>query len=258
MEEIENMQNAETEKPKGKKELFMERFAQNYPDIPAEDEEEFYGKINAEFDRFDRADKAQRELGELLSKDPRSAGFLMVMRKGGNPIEYLIEQYGDEFREALNDEEKAKELAEAFTKHTERQARNAELQTKAEANMQTMLDELDAAQNEGNFTDEDATKAYEYLYADGGLLDRIITNEIHKDDWMMLMKAAKYDKMIEEARNEGEIAGRNANIDIEKRKRSKSKNMPGSIPSSGGDTGNAPKDGLLAMLDSRPKSVWED
>lgn len=258
MTKTEDTQQIENEKPKNKKELFMERFLQNYPDISAEDEEAFYGKIGDEFDRFDRSDKAQRELGELLSKDPRSAGFLMVLRKGGNPMEYLIEQYGDDFRDALNDEEKAKELTAAFAKYAERETRNAELQSKAESNMQTMLDELDAAQAEGNFTDDDVTNAYEYLYADGGLLDRIITNEIHKEDWLMLMKAAKYDTMIAQARTEGEVAGRNANIDTQKRKMSKAKNMPGNIPSASGETKSINRDGMLEMLDKRRKSVWED
>ena len=74
----------------------MERFAQRYPDVAADDEEAFYGRLSDEFDRIDRSDAAQRELGKLLAGDPRSAGFLMVMRRGGNPMEYLIEQYGDD------------------------------------------------------------------------------------------------------------------------------------------------------------------
>ena len=165
----------------------MERFAERYPDVTADDEEAFYGRLGDEWDRMDRSDAAQRELGELLANDPRSAGFLMVMRKGGNPMEYLIEQYGEDFREALNDEAKAKEFSAAFSKYAEKQAKDKELQAQAEANMQRMLDDLDAAKAEGSFTDDDAAKAYSYLYGDGGLLDRIITNDITKDDWMMLI-----------------------------------------------------------------------
>lgn len=247
----------------------MERFGQRYPDIQADDEEAFYGKLRDEFDRIDRSDAAQRELGELLANDPRSAGFLMVMRKGGNPMEYLIEQYGDDFREALNDEEKAKEFSEAFSKYAEKQAKNKELQAQAEANMQKMLDDLDAAKTEGNFTDEDASKAYAYLYGDGGLLDRIITNDINRDDWMLLMKAANYDVMkkdadmrVAEAREEGEITGRNANIDTQKRKRTKAETMPGDMNASGKPNEiGARKDPMLEVLDKingRSKSIWQD
>lgn len=258
MAELENKQLADKENPKTKKELFMERFSQNYPDIASDDEEGFYGKIGEEFDRFDRSEKAQKEFGELLGRDPRSAGFLMVLKNGGNPMEYLIEQYGDEFREALNDEEKAKELADAFSKYAEKQAKSAELDSKAEANMQVMLGELDSAKGEGSFTDEDAMKAFEYLYAEGGLLDRILTNEVHKEDWMMLMKAAKYDEMVSQAHHEGVIEGRNANIDIEKRKRDKAKKMP-STPPAGGDVKTSKnQNSMIKMLDERRKSVWED
>lgn len=247
----------------------MERFSKRYPDLPADDEDAFYGALGDEWDRMDRSDEAQRELGELLANDPRSAGFLTVMRKGGNPMEYLIEQYGDDFREALNDETKAKEFAEAFSKYAEKQAKNKELQAQAEANMQKMLDDLDAAKAEGQFTDEDAGKAYSYLYGDGGLLDRIITNDIHKDDWMMLMKAADYDLMrqeadarVAEARQAGEVAGRNANIELNRRKRAKAARMPGDISQSGRGGGNGrQEDPLLSRLDKivgRRKSVWDD
>ena len=247
----------------------MERFAQRCPGVAADDEEAFYGRLSDEFDRIDRSDAAQRELGELLAGDPRSAGFLMVMRRGGNPMEYLIEQYGDDFREALNDETKAKEFSAAFSKYAEKQAKDKELQAQAEANMQRMLDDLDAAKAEGKFTDDDADKAYSYLYGDGGLLDRIITNDIAKDDWMMLMKAAKYDLMqseanarVAEARQEGEVAGRNANIELNKRKRTKSSEMPSDISQSGrgGESGRR-EDPLLSRLDKivgRRKSVWDD
>lgn len=254
---------------KTRKELFMERFGQRYPDVSSDDEEAFYGALGDEFDRIDRSDAAQRELGELLASDPRSAGFLMVMRKGGNPMEYLIEQYGDDFREALNDETKAKEFAAAFSKYTEKQAKNKELQAQAEANMQKMLDELDAAKAEGKFTEEDAGKAYSYLYGDGGLLDRLITNEINKEDWMMLMKAANYDLMqqdanqrVAEARQEGEVAGRNANIEMNRRKRTKAVNMPSDVSQSGrGEAGGNRKDPLINRLDEiigRKRSVWDD
>lgn len=247
----------------------MERFAERYPDVTADDEEAFYGRLGDEWDRMDRSDAAQRELGELLANDPRSAGFLMVMRKGGNPMEYLIEQYGEDFREALNDETKAKEFSAAFSKYAEKQAKDKELQAQAEANMQRMLDDLDAAKAEGSFTDDDAAKAYAYLYGDGGLLDRIITNDIMKDDWLMLMKAANYDLMQQdakareiEARQEGEVAGRNANIDLNKRRRTKTANLPSDVSQSGrGDAGGRKGDPLLDRLDQivgRSRSVWED
>jgi hypothetical protein len=266
MEEEVKDQTIENQNPTSKKDAFMQRFSEKYPDLKPDDEESLYGKISEDYDRFDKSDQAQKQLGDLLASDPRSAEFLMIMRKGGNPVEFLIEQYGDDFREALNDEGKAKELADAFSKYTEKQTQNRELQSKAEGNMQKMINDLDAAQKEGNFTDEDATSAYEYLYGDGGLLDRIITNEITKEDWLMLMKASKYDNMmkeneakIAEAKTEGEIAGRNANIDDKKKKRTKVEGMPTTLASAGGSTNEGkPKNATLAALDKiQKKSVWD-
>jgi len=262
----EEILNEQTEKvaPKSGNDTFRERFKTRFPDVNIDDEEAYYGALNGEFDRIEKSDAAQKELGDLLAKDPRSAGFLMVLRKGGNPVEYLIEQYGEDFRDALNDEEKAKEFAAAFAKNIEKRAESDRLRELAESNRQSMLDALDEAQKDGSFSDDDAAKAFEYLYADEGLLDRILVNDIKKEDWMMLMKAAKYDDMIKEneakvteAREEGEIAGRNANIDIQKRKRSQVKSMPTNVPSNGSVKTAPKKDKFLAMLDEKTKSVWD-
>lgn len=262
-EEILNEKTEEVAAKSGN-DTFRERFKTRFPDVNIDDEEAYYGALNGEFDRIEKSDAAQKELGELLAKDPRSAGFLMVLRKGGNPVEYLIEQYGEDFRDALNDEEKAKEFAAAFAKNVEKRAESDRLRELAESNRQSMLDALDEAQKDGSFSDEDAAKAFEYLYADEGLLDRILVNDIKKEDWMMLMKAAKYDDMIKEnevkvteAREEGEIAGRNANIDIQKRKRSQVKAMPTNVPSNGSVKTAPKKDKFLAMLDEKTKSVWD-
>lgn len=266
MEEKEELQIIENETPKSIKSKFTDRFSQRFPDVSVDDEDAFYGKMDEEFDRIDRSDKAQAELYDLMNKDARTAGLLMVMKNGKNPLSYLIEMYGNDFREALDDEEKAAELSEAFSKYLEKQVKNKELQDKAEENLQKMLDELDAAQAEGSFSDDNATKAYDYLYGEGGLLERIITNEVSKADWMLLMKAADYDKMksdaehkIIEAREEGEIVGRNANIDMNKRKRTSLSSMPSDINASGGKTREEkPKNGALDFFNSRRKSVWED
>ena len=246
------------------KDTFRERFGKRFPEVNAEDEEAYYGALNGEFDRMEASDKAQRELGDALARDPRSAGFLMVLKNGGNPMEYLIEQYGDDFRDALNDEEKAKEFASAFAKNVEGRAKADELKAQADANMQSMVDALDAAQADGSFKDEDAMKAFEYLYADGGLLDRILVNDIKKEDWMMLMKAAKYDDMLKEnevkvaeAREEGEVAGRNANIDIQKKKQTKAKSIPGNVPINGSMKAPKNKDKYLSFLEEKGKSVWD-
>lgn len=256
--------NQEEVQTPSKKDSFNSRFASRFPEVNSEDEEAYYGTLNNEFDRIEKSDEAQKKLGEALAKDPRNAGFLMVMMNGGNPVEYLLEQYGEDFKEALDDEEKAKEFADAVSKNLEKRAENDKLKAQATENMQKMVDALDAAQADGSFSDDEAVKAFEYLYADGGLLDRIIVNDITKEDWMMLMKAAKYDDMVKEnetkvavAREEGEIAGRNANIDIQKKKKSAVKAMPSNVPSNGSVKPAPKKDGFLAMLDEKTKSVWD-
>jgi hypothetical protein len=244
-----------------KKDSFLSRYREKYPDLPADDEESFYGSLSEDFDRFDRSEAAQRELGDLLAGDPRSAGFLMVMRKGGNPLEFLIEQYGDDFREALNDEEKAKELSSAFSKYLEKQTKDRELQQQADENMSSMVEAIERVQQEGGYTDEEIADAYQYLYGEGGLLDRIITNGVTADDWLMLLKASRYEKAVEEARAEGEIAGRNQNIQLNRHKVTQAARMPSDLSSQSSKTVRAkPQNEALDMLDqiTGKKSVFDD
>lgn len=253
---------------KTKKQAFMEALKSRYPDLSMEDEDAVYGKLSDDFASFDRSRKAQKELADLMVSDPRSAAFLMVMRKGGNPVEFLIENYGDDFREALESEEGKQKFSEAFSKYMEKKTKDKALKEQANANLETMISDLETAQKEGKFSDEDATTAYTYLYGEGGLLERMIVNGVNKEDWMLLMKAAKYDqsmadaaKAAEIAREEGVIEGRNANIDMNKHKRTKTQRMPSDLGGSGGGGSNGkPKDETLEALDriTGRKSVWDD
>jgi hypothetical protein len=257
MEEDKNPDNQDVI---SKKDLFLSKYREKYPDLPEDDDEAFYGSLSEDFDRFDRSEAAQRELGELLASDPRSAGFLMVMRKGGNPLEFLIEQYGDDFREALDDEGKAKELSAAFSKYMEKQTKDRELQRQADENLSAMVEAIGRVQQEGGYTDEEVTDAYRYLYGEGGLLDRIITNGVTADDWLMLLKASRFEKAVEEARSEGQVAGRNENIQLNRRKTEKAAGMPSDLSSqSGGKIPAKPKNETLERLDkiTGRKSVFD-
>lgn len=264
-EEEKKVEEAAAEPVKSRKDTFNERFGKRFPDVDAADEEAYYGALNDEFDRVEKNDNAQRELGEVLAGDPRSAGFLMALKNGENPMTYMIEMYGEDFKAALEDEAKAKELADAFAKYADKQAESERLRAESEKNMQGMMDALDEAQKDGSFSDDDAAKAFEYLYGDGGLLDRILVSDVRKEDWMMLMKAENYDRMKAEgeeaaktAHEEGVVEGRNANIDIQKKKQTQAKKMPGNVPSAGSARPAAKKNDYLDFLDSRNKSVWKD
>lgn len=259
------LEKTEETKPSNR-DAFMNRFRERYEDVDSDDEEAFYGKLGEEMDRLDKSDKDLKDFSELIGRDPRTVGFLMVLKRGENPVNYLLEHYGEDFRAALEDESKAEEFAEAVSKHIEKVSKDASLREEAEKNLQGMLDDLEAAQEEGTFSDEQAVEAYEFLYGEGGLLDRVIKNAVTKDDWLMLMKASDYDRMkqtgeaeAEEARREGEIAGRNATIDMNKRKRTQASRMP-SNPGGGSAVSPKPKDKGLEVLEgivNRKKSIWE-
>lgn len=241
--------------PRPVRDAFMAGWRERYPDDDPDDDEKFYERLGKDYERMDKERKASDKLTELFAKDGRSAGLLIAMSKGENPVEYLLEQYGDDFKEYLDDPDNSDKMAKAYAKYTARMAKEAALEKQAGENLQAMLDALDEAKETVGFDDEQARKAYEYLYGDGGLLERIVTNDVRVEDWMLLMKAADYDRMkgegemkAKKAEEVGRIEGRNEKIDMERRKRTKAEGMPGNLPAAGGGVGAARKNDTLDAL----------
>ena len=211
----------------------MERFGQRYPNVDVGDEEGFYGVLADEWDRMDRSDAAQRELGELLANDPRSAGFLMVMRKGGNPMEYLIEQYGDDFREID---------IRIVDERTQAAVWNVTWKENVLSYSCLMIP-------------VESHRYFDLIVCEAGL-------QVFPYKFLWMPDQQDANARVAEARQEGEVVGRNANIELNKRKRTKSSEMPSDISQSGrgGESGRR-EDPLLSRLDKivgRRKSVWDD
>jgi hypothetical protein len=63
---------------------------------------------------------------------------------------------------------------------------------------------------------------------------------------------------VAQAKEEGEVAGRNANIDIQKRKQTQAKAAMGNVPSNGSVKTAPKKDKYLSFLEEKGRSVWDD
>lgn len=146
-----------------KKDSFFTNFPTRYPDLPEEDVNAVCGKLGEEIDTFDKNDKTQTERGDLLASDPRSAEFLRMMRKGSNPVEFLIEKDGDDFKAALESEKGQEKFVGAFSKYMEKQTQDEVWQKQAQDNLQTLIDDLDKAQYVNNCRDGELRKVYKVM-----------------------------------------------------------------------------------------------
>lgn len=213
------MENNGNEVVKSKKASFLEHQKQRFPDLNFEDDEALFGRINEDYDDYDARLKANDEenarIADLFNRDSRSAAFLLDWRDGKDPVLSLIEKFGDDFREALDNPEMLEKFAEANKKHNEKLLLSEKLNKESEMNLDASLDALDEAQKEANVSDEVAKKAFE-LY--NTIINDGIVNKVSKESWQLFIKAVCYDEAVAEAEYEGEVKGKNSVIDMAKKK----------------------------------------
>ena len=249
---------AMNEEVRGNKDLLLDRMKGKYPDQEFDDDDGLYGAVLGDYDEYDgqlsRQQEVDNQLNERFENDTMFASHFMDMLEGKNPLVSLIEKYGDDLRSALEDPEMAEELAGANEKYVERLGKEKELSEAYEANIAKSLEEADALQANGEYTDEQIDEAFKAILDDAA---KAIQGEISADMLEMRLKGANYDADVEGAANEAEVRGRNSKIEATK------KNMKSEIPMmEGGREDTAPKkrNPTLESLDAITgnKDMWAD
>lgn len=244
---------------KKKKELFLERLRAKYPEIDFDDEENFYGRVNDDYEayegRISESAKQEGELTNLFSSDPRSADFLMSWKGGESPAVLMMRMFGPEFGDALEDPELQEKLSEARNEYIARQSKDKELQEQAKVNLSESLANLDAVQAECGLTDEQADQVF---MAFDQIVDDAIVNKVSKQTWEMIRKSLNYDQDVAAAAHEGEVRGRNTKIDANKQKKTVPENLPPAIMGNGeiSET-KKPHLGALERFGDTGQSVWD-
>lgn len=214
----------ENQEVKSKKDLLMERYKAEQPDVEFADDEALFGKISEDYEDYD---KMKGEYGTLkedadvikdfFAKSPDSAVLFSVIRKDPNHnlVSALIDVYGEEIKDALESEEAKAKLAEASQAYAKRVAENDELEKIAAENLEVTDKNCDEVQAEKGLTDEemDAVLADIIKVANDAQL-----NLVSKETLVAFINARKHDDDVAQAEQEGEIRGRNTKIEEKLRK----------------------------------------
>ncbi|MBD5421505.1 MAG: hypothetical protein HDR49_00530 [Bacteroides sp.] len=229
------------------RERVRRRLAEKYPDRDLDDEDEYYNSLGEHLDSLDgrlhEYDEANKPLVDLIDKDPRSAAFLVDWMEGRNPAVSMIRNYGVDLREMLDDENAQEEFSQAHAEFLERTARNRELEEEYNRNLGTSLDQIEAWKAEKGVGDEEAETIFDTLTA---MMQNLIVGKIDPAMLDMALAAHRHDADVENARGQGEIAGRNAKIE-EKLRKPKSRRGDG-IPALGSANAGAAR---------RPTSIFD-
>lgn len=166
----------------------------------------------------------------LFNSDPRSAEFLNQWVSKGDPLAALVETFGDDFAEAMQSPEAREKFVESHNKWLERKAADDAANDQREQNWQKSLEDLEAFGNSKGFNDDQKVQLVVRLHQVGvNAIEGIYTTE----DFQMAYDASNYAKDVQEARHEGEVAGRNAKIQERMREKRQPETMPPALAGQG-------------------------
>ena len=248
-----------TTEVKSNRDRYSERLKAKYPDKDFADDEALFGQINDDYDGYEKELGTYRErekaLSDLFASNPRSAAFLTDWRNGEDPIVGLVRKFGDDFKAALEDPEKAEALAEANKEYAERVAKEDEFEEQYQKNLAETLVTIEQIQQEENLSDEDVDNVMEFLIniMKDGLLGKFSAESIR-----MAIKAINHDLDVQEASHEGEVKGRNAKIEEKLRKGGKNDGTANLAGKNGGGGEAQPMPDLGAIGQNYgSKNIWE-
>jgi len=203
-----------------KRDTMSARLKKKYPDQDFADDEAMFGRINDDYDDFDKqlGEYQQREqsIVDMFNSDPRSAHFMNNWRQGSTPEVELMRQFGDTFKEALDDPEKLDELEAAHKEYLDRVAKSKELEDQYNQNIGSSIETLDQFQADNGLSDEQADQVMDFL---NGIFNDAIRGIYKRESMDMALKAINHDEDVANADADAEVRGRNAKINETLRKR---------------------------------------
>lgn len=230
---------ADNNEVKSRRDQHLERLRKKYPEKKFEDDEEIYGTISDDYDQYEQEldgyKGREKTLSDMFAADPRSAQFLTDMHQGNDPVLGLVRNFGIEIKDVLDDPEMQDKIAEANKEYVDRIAKSRQLDEEYEKNMDASLETLRKFQQERGLSDEQIDAVVDNLLA---IVRDGVMGKFSPETLDMMVKAINHDEDVAAAGEEGEIAGRNAQI-VEKQR--KSAKGDGTIPLNGknGTPGNA-------------------
>jgi len=235
----EDMEDIEDKEVKSKRQLLEERLKSKYPDKDFSDDESLYDTVATDFDDYDgkisKYNEVDSKMSEKFTNNPALGGLMVDVLGGKDPIVSVIERYGDDLREYLDDPDKREELAEANKKYVERVGKEKELEAEYEKNLEESIRVADEVQSSGGYTDDQVNEAFNMVLMDA---QNAILGKIDATMLETKLKGLSHDVDVQEAAEEAEVRGKNTKIEAKKKSLKEDQNMPAVLQ---GKSSAAPK-----------------
>lgn len=221
---------------------FRSRFGSRYSDLTDDDDDDVLAdRLGADLEDYDKVKQSQSDLNALLTKDPDAANVLAGLATGknadGSPfslIEYLAEFHDDDLSAYVGSDDYVKKLAEKKASRDAEAAKDAEFAAASAKNLEASDAALEGLVERGEVSEDAVRELLEWLYApDGGLVERLLSNDVREEDWRRLLQMKDFDASMANAKTEGYKAGRNEQIAMHKHKRAEVEALPPDIVGGG-------------------------
>lgn len=205
------MDNTE-KKEKTKKEAFLERFSQRYPDLKIDDEDAYYDAVMRYMDEFEEYEERSNRLRENIEKSPAYAEMVIASRGKDNfdPVIWLVESGQLDLDALQSDPDYNKKLADARAAYLDKLTSSKKLKEEQEKNMPASVEAIRVKAEEMGIDDKTTEEIVGKMYE---LMDDMIRGILPLDVFEMLYKGSISDKAVEEARAEGVAEGLNKKVD---------------------------------------------
>lgn len=228
-------ENAQT--AKSKRDTFRESHAKRHPELNMDDEEAMYGSIAEDYGNYDnqiaeltesnnKYKKDQDDFIAAMASGEDNGAYIDGMMNGRDMWDTAIGIHGyDGLLEYLNNPETREKYKNAEERHKKQIEDNKAFKKEREANAAKTDEEISAAIEAGEFTEQDYNDAIDGLLdiADG------ISLNVVKPEWVKMWISAKnHDNDVDAAREEGRMDGLNQGIEknIGRRKKNESEGQP--------------------------------
>lgn len=202
-----------------------------------------------ELDAYDKDKEARSAMDEKMNKlfENESASRIFVdWANGKDPIENLIEYFGEDLLDALQSEEGKEKFKTALEKWRTGKTADEEHTKSYDVNLEQSAKNLVAFADKHGLDDEKVSELAEKVHTlASDVLEGLYSEEILE----MALKSSNYDKDVEDAREEGRVTGKNENIVRELRKSKPANNLPPTAGSQAAVSGESTKKPRSRKLD---------
>ena len=179
---------------------------------------------------LDELESKTNALSELLNNSVRASVFLNTLASTGDPSAAIYRAYGKEAHDAFVQGDASELIASIEADDQRRRSEDEAFEAEKAANLQASFDALDQWGDSKGLDEDQKVAVFMRFY---NILSDALVGKYSPELFEMGWKADNYDTDVENARREGEVAGRNANIRAQTRRRQASAAMPPALSGQG-------------------------